>query len=57
MIAGQKDPVCSYKVTKHKEIQEQKKSVKKMNKKEQLKNQIKKDKELARIKFALITGV
>jgi hypothetical protein len=29
MIAGQKDPVCSYKVTKHKEIQEQKKSVKK----------------------------
>ena len=30
---------------------------KKMNKKEQLKNQVKKDKELARIKFALITGI
>jgi len=50
MSTGQKDPVCSYKVTKHKEI-------KKMNKKEQLKNQIKRDKELVRIKFALITGV
>jgi len=29
MSAGQKDTVCSYEVTKHKEIREQKKLVKK----------------------------